>query len=88
MATTNMIDFDEPSAKIKTDDMIRARDCVQWLIEHIGPQQPGVVGNVINGIGWQLRVLDTTKTRTPTVEITLNHHVDEEDVTMFLLRWT
>jgi hypothetical protein len=83
-----MIDFGMSSAKIKTSDMIYARDCVQWLIKHVGPQQSGVVGTVVNGIGWQLRILDTTKTAMPTVEITLNHHVDEEHVTMFLLRWT
>lgn len=74
------------AAQIKFTNMTRARDCAQWLIKNIGPQQPGTVGNIVRGEGWLLRVMDMTPSD-PIVAIELNQHVDPHDVTMFLLRW-
>ena len=82
-----MIDLNHKvTAQIRVDDMIRARACAQWLIEHIGPQQPGTVGSIVRGEGWQIRVVDMTPSD-PVVEISLNQHVDQQDVIMFVLRW-
>lgn len=82
-----MIDLDHTvTARIQITDMVQARDCAQWLIKHIGPQQPGTVGNIVRGEGWQIRVMDMTPAD-PVVAVELDQHVDPQDVIMFLLRW-
>jgi hypothetical protein len=62
------------------------------LIEHIGPQQPGTVGNIVHGHGWQICVLAGVfldgDCFNHVAVIELNQHVDEQDVLMFLLRWS
>lgn len=83
-----MIDLDHTvTARIQITDMGQARDCAQWLIKHIGPQQPGTVGNIVHGTGWQIRVMDMTP-GDPMVAVELDQHVDPQDVIMFLLRWS
>lgn len=64
----------------------RAYACVQWLIEHIGPQKPGTVGTVIRGEGWTARILPQPPQFS--LEIELNHHVDPGDAVIFFLKWS
>lgn len=78
-----MIETASPvAAQIRITDLGRARQCVQWLIEHIGPDL-GVLGSMIRGTGWQVRTYPGS-----VAEITLTHDVDEQDIVMFLLRWS
>lgn len=74
------------TAQIRITDMSQAQDCAQWLIKHIGPQQPGTVGCIVHGTGWKIRVIDMSPGGR-VVAVELDQHVDPQDVTMFLLRW-
>ena len=71
---------------IQFHDADRARACVQWLIKNVGPQQPGVTGTMLHGIGWCTRIrLDYHAGCMFEVEIT--NDVDEDTTMMFALRW-
>lgn len=74
--------------RIKIDDLNRARDCVQWMIKHIGPQLPGNPGTVVRGEGWSF----WSEVGDPDVQyiihIELNEHVDPETATLFMLKWS
>ena len=72
--------------KLTLTDPNRAYACVQWLIEHIGPQQPGTPGTVIRGEGWIARVL--LQPPRCDIEIELNQHVDPGDAMIFFLKWS
>ena len=75
--------------KIKLIDAVRARGAVQWLIANVGPQQPGAVGTVIRGEGWQCWVhLNDRFGDDMEFHIELDHHVDTEDAMMFALKWS
>lgn len=83
-----MIDLDHTvTAQIRITDMGQAQACAQWLIKHIGPQQPGTVGCIVHGTGWQIRVMDMIPGGR-VVAVELDQHVDPQDVIMFLLRWS
>jgi len=73
--------------KIEIQDPDRARDCVQWLMKNIGPAIQGTSGTVIRGEGWTAYVQFMDNESKPVVKIELNQHVDEQDITMFMLRW-
>lgn len=74
--------------KLTINDPDRAYACVQWLMENIGPQQPGTVGNIVRGEGWTARVLPQRSLLGLTIEIELNQHVDPGDAVMFFLKWS
>ena len=38
--------------KVAIRDPDRARACVQWLHEHVGPIIRGTTGSVVRGEGW------------------------------------
>jgi hypothetical protein len=69
--------------KIRITDLDRARDCIQWLMSNIGELESNQ-GIVMRGIGWTANlVVDADMA----VNVELSEHVDEQDVTMFMLRW-
>ena len=76
--------------KIKTTDVYRARDCVQWLIKNIGPEV-SVQGSSIQSLGWHLwtqgSVTDGTSFN-PTYIIEVNDHVDDDTQLLFALKWS
>lgn len=70
--------------KVKITDLDRARACIQWLISNIGELESNQ-GIVMRGVGWtaNLIIVDIIVA----VDVELSEHVDEQDVTMFMLRW-
>ena len=76
--------------KIKTKDVYRARDCVQWLIKNVGPEEY-VQGSSIQSLGWRLWTQAATedgKSYNPTYIIELNDHVDDDTQLLFALKWS
>jgi hypothetical protein len=75
--------------KIKTTDVDRARDCVQWLIKNVGPEV-GVQGSSIRSLGWHLWTQATTEdgTYNPIYTIEVNDHVDDDTQLLFALKWS
>jgi hypothetical protein len=75
--------------KIKTTDVNRARDCVQWLIKNVGPEV-SVQGSTIRSEGWHLWTQSTPadeQSYNPTYIIELNDFVDEDTQLLFALKW-
>ena len=74
--------------KIRFKDPDRARDCVQWCIEHIGPLIKGPTGTMLRGEGWNLIVnIDYNIGCLIDVEL-VEEHVDDQTALMFSLRWS
>lgn len=79
--------------KITFTDVNRARDCVLWTIENIGPKI-SVPGTSIRGEGWHFWTTIPAFMNTamqldmPTYTIELNEHVDEETQLLFMLKWS
>jgi hypothetical protein len=76
--------------KIKTKDVNRARDCVQWLIKNIGPEEY-VQGSSIRSLGWNLWTqgsVEVGKSYNPTYIIEVNDHVDDDTQLLFALKWS
>ena len=76
--------------KIKTTDIDRARDCVQWLIKNVGPEV-GVQGSSIRSLGWHLWTQAATengRSYNPVYIIEMNDHVDEDTQLLFALKWS
>jgi len=72
---------------ISIRDPNRARACVQWLHENVGPIIQGTEGSVVRGEGWIADVqflIDVP----PILRIEFNEHVDEQDAFMFMLKWS
>ena len=76
--------------KIKLYDAVRARGAVQWLMTNVGPQQPGTVGTVVRGEGWQcwVKYHSDDLAELPEFFIELNEHVDEDTKLLFALSWS
>ncbi len=74
--------------KILIRDPNRARACVQWLHENVGPIIRGTEGSVIRGEGWIAHVQFRVDASDPIAKIELNQHVDEQDAFMFMLKWS
>jgi len=72
--------------KFRIYDLDRARDCIQWLMSNIGELQSSQ-GIIIRGTGWTANLVITPE-EFMVVDIELNQHVDEQDVTMIMLRWS
>lgn len=73
--------------KIKTTDVGRARDCVQWLIKNVGPEV-SVQGSTIRSLGWHLWTQATEDGKyNPAYIIEVNDHVDEDTQLLFALKW-
>jgi len=76
-------------SRIIFTDVNRARDCVYWVIENIGPKI-SVPGSSIRGEGWhfwtRIPYPDDVKDEIIYV-IELNEHVDEETQLFFMLKW-
>ena len=76
--------------KIKTTDVCRARDCVQWLIKNVGPEI-SVQGSTIRSEGWHLWTQAATengRSYNPTYIIEVNDHVDDDTQLLFALKWS
>jgi hypothetical protein len=76
--------------KINTTDVYRARDCVQWLIKNVGPEEY-VQGSSIRSLGWNLWTQATTEDGTsfnPIYIIEVNDHVDDDTQLLFALKWS
>ena len=76
--------------KIKTTDVDRARDCVQWLIKNIGPET-SVQGSTIRSEGWHLWTQvwqHGGRVDPPVYIIEVNDHVDEDTQLLFALKWS
>lgn len=77
--------------KIKTTDVDRARDCVQWLIKNVGPEV-GVQGSSIRSLGWNLWTQGSVgadgRVDPPVYIIEVNDHVDDDTQLMFALKWS
>ena len=77
--------------KIKTTDVDRARDCVQWLIKNVGPET-GVQGSSICSLGWNLWTQGSVgadgRIDPPVYIIEVNDHVDEDTQLLFALKWS
>jgi hypothetical protein len=71
--------------KFRIRDLDRARDCIQWLMSNIGEIESRQ-GIIIRGQGWTANLV-ITPDEFMVVDIELNQHVDEQDVTMIMLRW-
>jgi hypothetical protein len=74
--------------KVAIRDPDRARACVQWLHENVGPIIRGTTGSVIRGEGWTAHVQFRVDSDDPIAKIELNQHVDEQDAFMFMLKWS
>ena len=76
--------------KIKTTDVDRARDCVQWLIKNVGPEV-GVQGSSIRSLGWNLWTQGSVgadgRIDPPVYIIEVNNHVDDDTQLLFALKW-
>ena len=77
--------------QIKTTDVYRARDCVQWLIKNVGPETY-VQGSSIRSLGWNLwtqgSVTPDGRVDPPVYIIEVNDHVDEDTQLLFALKWS
>jgi hypothetical protein len=76
--------------KINTTDVYRARDCVQWLIKNVGPEEY-VQGSTIRSLGWHLWTQAATEDGTsfnPIYIIEVNDHVDDDTQLLFALKWS
>jgi hypothetical protein len=76
--------------QIKTTDVYRARDCVQWLIKNVGPETY-VQGSSIRSEGWNLWTqaqVENGKAYDPTYTIEVNDHVDDDTQLLFALKWS
>ena len=76
--------------KIKTTDVDRARDCVQWLIKNVGPEEY-VQGSSIRSLGWNLWTQGSVtdgRVDPPVYIIEVNDHVDDDTQLMFALKWS
>jgi len=69
-------------------DPDRARACVQWLHEHVGPIIRGTTGSVVRGEGWTAHIQFRVDSADPVVKIELNNHVDDKDALMIMLKWS
>lgn len=73
--------------KIRITDLDCARECIQWLIANIGELESNQ-GIVMRGVGWTANLLFVPdRDNIMAIDVELSEHVDEEDVTMFMLRW-
>lgn len=76
--------------KIKTTDVYRARDCVQWLIKNVGPEEY-VQGSSIQSLGWNLWTQGSVtdgRVDPPVYIIEVNDHVDDDTQLLFALKWS
>ena len=77
--------------KIKTTDVYRARDCVQWLIKNVGPEV-SVQGSSIRSLGWNLWTQGSVgadgRIDPPVYIIEVNDHVDTDTQILFALKWS
>ena len=76
--------------KISTTDVDRARDCVQWLIKNVGPEEY-VQGSSIRSLGWNLWTQGSVtdgRVDPPVYMIEVNDHVDEDTQLLFALKWS
>jgi hypothetical protein len=76
--------------KIKTTDVYRARDCVQWLIKNVGAEEY-VQGSSIQSLGWHLWTqssITDNKFDPPVYIIEVNDHVDDDTQLLFALKWS
>ena len=80
-------------SKITFTDVNRARDCVYWVMENIGPKTSSP-GSGIRGEGWHFWTYVPAFAGTamqldpPTYTMELNEHVDEETQLFFMLKWS
>ena len=76
--------------KISTTDVDRARDCVQWLIKNVGPEEY-VQGSSIRSLGWNLWTQGSVtdgRVDPPVYMIEVNDHVDDDTKLLFALKWS
>jgi hypothetical protein len=76
--------------KISTTDVDRARDCVQWLIKNVGPEEY-VQGSSIQSLGWNLWTQGSVtdgRVDPPVYMIEVNNHVDDDTQLLFALKWS
>ena len=79
--------------KITFTDINRAKDCVMWVIENIGPNTSNT-GTSARGEGWHFWTYVPAFAGTvmqldmPTYNIELKEHVDEETQLFFMLKWS
>lgn len=80
-------------SKITFTNVNRAKDCVYWVMEHIGPKTSNP-GTSIRGEGWHFwtnlpSFIDTAlQNNMPTYTIELNEHVDVDTQLIFMLKWS
>jgi len=77
-------------SKITFTSVQRARDCVDWAKEHIGPAMHNP-GSSIRGEGWHcwtnIHITDSRFNK-PTYTMELNEHVDVDTKLLFMLKWS
>jgi len=76
--------------KISTTDVDRARDCAQWLVQHVG-QAVNVQGSSIQSEGWHLWTQGSVtdgRVDPPVYIIEVNDHVDDDTQLLFALKWS
>jgi hypothetical protein len=76
--------------QIKTTDVYRARDCVQWLIKNVGPET-SVQGSTIRSEGWHLWTqgsITDGRVDPPVYIIEVNDYVDDDTQLLFALKWS
>jgi len=77
-------------SKITFTSVQRARDCVYWAKEHIGPVMSNP-GSGIRGEGWHCWTnihATGSKFDKPTYTMELNEHVDVDTKLLFMLKWS
>ena len=80
-------------SRITFTDINRARDCIYWVMENIGPKTSSP-GSGIRGEGWHFWTnipqftYASLPTDAPTYTMELNEHVDEETQLFFMLKWS
>jgi hypothetical protein len=70
--------------RVKINNIVRAQNCVHWLIQNVGPAEPHPGGNHVRGEGWSFWICDKELT---TVMFELTPDVDPETATLFVLTW-
>jgi hypothetical protein len=71
------------------NNLDKARDCVHWLIENVGPILPHSGGSHVRGLGWSVWVnVDSLNTKFFHAQVELTSDVDDETQLMFMLRWS
>ena len=76
--------------KISTTDIDRARDCAQWLVQHVGPHV-SIQGTSIHSLGWNLWTQGSVtdgRVDPPVYIIEVNDHVDDDTQLLFALKWS